>query len=110
MAAAIFIFDPLKDPFKEVASAGAALRDARDRLKHARDEIIQWRSGDGSSAAHYALLQSKSSFEAGGYADANTATKAAFDELDSMISKLLTDASVSSILAAVDQFCAKYGV
>lgn len=110
MAAGIFLCDPLAQPIAEVLSAGRQIRDARNRLKNVRDVLTQFRSGDGSSAAHYALLQSKCSFVAGGYADANTATKAAYDELDSMISKLLTDASVSSVLTAVDQFCAKYGI
>lgn len=110
MAADILIYDPIAQPIAEVVSAARALRDARDRLKHARDVLIRYRSGDGSSAAHYAILQSKCSFQAGGYADANTATKAAFDEIDSAIGKLTTDASVSAVLTALDQLCAKLGV
>ncbi len=85
-------------------------RDARDRLKHVRDVLIRYRTGDGSLASHYALLQAKCSFQASGYADANTATKAAFDELDSLVGKVTTDASVSAVLTACDQCCAKFGV
>lgn len=110
MAADIITGDPVAQPLAEIISAARALRDARDRLSHARSVLIRYRSGDGSSASHYALLQVKCSIAAGGYADANTATKALFDELDSCISKLTSDASTSAVLAAVDQLCAKLGV
>lgn len=109
MAADIILFDPLAQPAAEILAAARAVRDARDRLKRARDVLIRYRSGDGSSAAHYSLLQTKCSVQAGGYADANAAAKALFDELDSCIYKLTTDASVSAVLTAVDQLCAKLG-
>lgn len=110
MAADIFLYDPLALPIAEALSAIRQIRDGRDRLKHVRDVMIRYRSGDGSSSSHYALLATKCSFQTGGYADANTATKAAFDELDSAIGKLTTDVSVSAVLTAVDQCCAKYGI
>jgi hypothetical protein len=110
MAADIFLFDPLAQPVAEILSGARAIRDARDRLQHARDVLIRYRSGDGSLASHYALFATKCSVQAGGYADANTAAKAIFDELDSMISKLLTDASVSAVFTAANQLCAKLGV
>jgi hypothetical protein len=94
----------------EVVSAARQLRDARDRLHRSRDVLINYRTGDGSNPADYALLQVKCNVQAGGYADANTATKALFDELDSCISKLISDASVTAVLTAVDQLCAKLGV
>lgn len=110
MAADIIIGDPIAQPLAEIVSAARAVRDARDRLLHVRDVLIRYRTGDGSSASHYAILQSKCSIQAGGYADANTATKALFDELDSCISKLTTDASVSAVFTAANQLCAKLGV
>lgn len=110
MAADIILMDPLAQPAAEIVSAARAVRDARDRLQHARDVLIRYRTGDGSSASHYAILQTKCSVQAGGYADANTATKALFDELDSCISKLTTDAATSAVLTAVNQLCAKLGV
>lgn len=110
MAADNLIFDPLASPITEVVSALRAFRDSRDRLTHIRDAIIRFRTGDGTTAIQYALLQSKCSFQAGGYADANTAAKAAFDELDSLVGKVTTDAPVSAVLTALNQCCAKFGV
>jgi hypothetical protein len=110
MAADIFLYDPLAQPIAEVVSAARQLRDARDRLKHARDVLIRFRTGTGSLTSDYALFQSRCSIQAGGYADANTAAKALFDELDADINKLLSNSSVTGVLDSVDQLCAKLGV
>lgn len=110
MAADVFQYDPLTQPARDAADALRAFRDARDKLKHVRDTMIRYRSGDGSLPAHYALLQTKCSVQAGGYADANTATKALFDELDTLVVKVATDGATSNVLTAGDQCCAKFGV
>lgn len=112
MAADIIQFDRSKLPMSEVFSAVQSLRDARDRLKRVRDAITHYRNGadNGADSSNYALLTAANSFAAGGYATANDAARAAFLEIDSLLAKLTTDASVSSVMTAVDQCCAKFGV
>ena len=61
----------------------------------------QMLDGDGSQAAHFTYFVSKF-----GFAD-TAGAKAAWDELNSMMAKLNTDGSVSSVNAAVKQIIAK---
>ena len=110
MAAQIIQYDPTKQPVADAVAAMRQIRDARERLKRARDVMIRFRDGDGSVASHYDLLATACAYVAGDYADANTSAKASFDEIDSCISKLTTDGSITDMLAAVDQCCAKHGV
>ncbi len=86
------------------------LREARQILIDARSVMLQFRDGDGSQAAHYDQLAAAGDFTAGDYADANAAAKASFDEVDSLHAKITTDASVSSVMTAISQACAKHGV
>lgn len=63
--------------------------------------IGQMRDGDGSQASHFDYAVEKFGF------DDNVAAKACFDELGSVLAKLNTDASTSSVASAISQFIAK---
>lgn len=65
------------------------------------DVMAKMLDGNGSDASHFAYFVSKFGF-------ATTAdAKAAFDELNSIMFKLNTDASVTSVNAAMKQVIAK---
>jgi hypothetical protein len=112
MAAEIIQFDPTKQPIAEVVAALKQIREGRERLRRARDVMIRFRDGADNSGDHsnYDMLAAACSYAAGDYGTANTAARASFMEIDSCISKLTTDGSVSAVLTAVDQACAKHGV
>lgn len=57
--------------------------------------------GDGSSAAHFTEVMGRYGF------DTTTTAKAAYDELASLLAKLNTDASVTSVNAAILQLLSK---
>lgn len=87
------------------------LRDAVDELDEIRNVIeVGLKDTAGSTAAHFAAYQVESGIAAGGYADANAAAKASFDELASLAGKLTTDAEVVEVKSAIGQACAKHGV
>lgn len=75
--------------------------EADDLMKDVRDVMIQMRDGDGSQAAHYAEVTARFGF------DSDAKSKAAFEELDSALSKTSGDGSVSNVRAARDQLFAK---
>jgi hypothetical protein len=110
MAAGIIQFDRGSDAMRMKVRALQMIREGFELLRNQRLIDIQFRDGDGSQAAHYDLLAAAGDFAAGDYADANAAAKASFDELDSLYSKLATDASVTAVNAAIYQACAKHGV
>lgn len=60
--------------------------------------------GDGSSDTHFAEMVTLGIFAT------NADAKASYDELQSVNGKLTTDASVTSVQAALLQVCAKHGV
>ncbi|MEO1063758.1 MAG: hypothetical protein AAFZ07_20260 [Actinomycetota bacterium] len=86
------------------------LVEAVDGLASVEAAMVQMRDGDGISASHYDLLATEAGYAAADYADANTAAKASFDELASLLAKVNSDASVSNVRAAIDQFAAKHAV
>ncbi len=110
MAAGIIQFDRNADVMRPVVRFLQMVREAREGLKNALAVMTQHRDGDGSQAVHYDLLALAGDFSAGDYATADAAAKASYDELASLNAKLTTNASVSDVLAAVDQACAKHGV
>ena len=94
--------------FNDNSKYGAMLRklltfieQGDDLFVDVRDVMIQMRDGDGSSAAHYALVQQYFGFEN------DAAAKAAFEELDSAFAKTSGNGSVSNVRAARDQLLAK---
>jgi hypothetical protein len=105
MAAAIIQFDRNTEPMRTVIRALQMIRDGYEALQHARATEIQFIDGTTDTASHFALLAGAGSFQAGGYADANTAAMQSFAEIDSLYSVLTSQA-----LAAINQACAKHGV
>jgi len=94
--------------FNDQITHGRKLRSAITKLEEGRRElgdIISTLSlminGDGSSITHFDYMTTKL-----GTAD-NTASKGIWDELNSAYSKINTDASVSSVLAALNQLSNK---
>ena len=81
--------------------AHECLDNAMRWLVDERDAMIQMRDGDGSQDAHYVLVKTLYGF--GSDADA----RSAFLELDSVLAKLTTDGSVSSVNAAIKQFLSR---
>jgi hypothetical protein len=65
--------------------------------------MAQMIDGDGSQAAHFTYVTTKFGF------DSDAKSKAAWDELQSLASKFNTDASVSSVKAALAQAFARFG-
>lgn len=94
--------------YRDLVRFGQMLREGVDGLARVRARMLQMRDGDGTSAAHYDVMAAEAGYTANDYADANTAAKASFDELDSLLSKVNTDNNVSFVRAAIDQFCAKH--
>ena len=60
--------------------------------------------GDGTSDTHFTEMVTL------GIYDNTTDAKASYDELQSVNAKLTTDASVTSVDAALKQVCAKHGI
>lgn len=108
MAANYIELDRTTEIGRRLSRYGQMLREAVDGLAQTRAAMIQMRDGDGSQAAHYDVLAAEAGYVANDYADANTAARASFLELDSLLSKVNTDAEVSFVRAALDQFCAKH--
>lgn len=110
MAASIILYDRNTEAMRPVARYLQMLKEARDGLVAQRAVMLGYRDNDGSSAADYDLLAVAGDFRIGDYASANAAAKASFEEIDSLTYKLTTNASVTDVLAALDQCCAKHGV
>lgn len=110
MAANHIELDKSTDVGRQLTRGFQMVREAKETLVHVRDVMIQMRDGDGSQASHYDVLAAEAGYVANDYADANAAAKASFDELDSLLSKINSDASVSNVLAAINQACAKHGI
>lgn len=110
MAANYIEMDKTTDFGRNLARGGQLIIEGLELLVKARDNMIQARDGDGSSAAHYDVLAAEAGYVANDYADANAAAKASFDELDSLVGKLNTDGSVSNVRAAIYQFAAKHNL
>ena len=110
MAANIFLFDRQKDLMRDTVRALGMIRQGVLLLQASRAVWIQSRDGDGSQDAHYDLTATLGGFQPGDYATANAACRASFLEIDSLYSKVGTNAPVSDVLAAIEQACAKHSV
>lgn len=78
------------------------LEDGHDRLNELIAAMALMIDGDGSQAAHFTYITTKF-----GYAS-DAISKSAWEELNSLASKFNTDASVSSVKAAIAQALAKF--
>lgn len=110
MAANYIKFDRNRDLTRSLVTGLQQIRNGMLALEQARAIYLQTRDGDGSQALHYDLVASQGGYEALDYADANAAAKASFEEMDSLYSKVGTDAAVSNVRAAILQACAKHGI
>jgi hypothetical protein len=112
MAATIILFDRSKQPVAEAVAALTLLREGRERLKRVRDAMAGYRNGadNGADPTNYALLTSAGAFTAGGYATADAAARQFFLQVDTILAKMLTNASVTGVLDSVDQTCAMAGI
>lgn len=93
-----------------VKQALRAIREGRAILGQELAAAAQMIDGNGSEASHFDLLANKRGYVANDYADANTAAKAAYDELSSLHFKMTSNSSITDMAAALDQACAKFGV
>lgn len=110
MAANFIDYDKATDVGRMITRGLQMVREGRQVLLDARAIMIQMRDGDGSQAAHYDLLRTEAGYAAGDYSTADAAAKASFDEIDSLLGKIATDAEVSFVSAAIAQACAKHGI
>jgi phosphoribosylformylglycinamidine (FGAM) synthase-like amidotransferase family enzyme len=110
MAAGIILHNRSSEAMRDATRAVQMIRDAVDLLRNQRAKMIQYCDGATNAAANWDRLAAAGGFEAGDYADANTAAMEAFNELDSLYSKLSVDTSVSSVNAAILQAPAKLGL
>ena len=98
MAAAHLSFDDRDNKYGEMLRRMLDLSEQGDDLMaDVRDVMIQMRDGDGSQAAHYAIVTTAFGFPT------DAISKAAFEELDSAYSKTSGNGSVSNVRAARDQ-------
>ena len=97
-----YVFDRTQPAGFRLGRAFEALETARQGLIAERDTMIQMLDGDGSSAAHFTAHVA-----AYGFTDTANA-KAAYEELGALVGKLDTDASVSSVKAAIGQALARF--
>ena len=78
------------------------LEDGLDRLNEIKATMQLMIDGDGSSDTHFAYMQEKFGFAS------NADAKACWDELNSVLFKLNTNDSVTSVNAAMLQAFAKF--
>lgn len=95
-------FNPASSHGGPLKDAITSFNDGLDQLNELFATMTQMKDGDGSQASHFDYAVAKF-----GFTD-NVAAKAAYDELNSVLAKLNTDASVSNVNAAINQMIAKF--
>lgn len=106
-------FNPNMTHGRLLRSLLTSVETSDDQFADVRDAMIQMRSGDGSSDAHYDEVVRRFGFQdydsTQGTPNATQLAKAraAFEELDSAYSKTSGNGSVSNVQAARAQFVAK---
>lgn len=102
--AALFIECNINHPVVRQAIRGAQLlREAESQLAAALAGMSAMKDGDGTSSDHFVLLATECELVANGYADANTAAKALYDETNSVAG------NATAGIAAAKQLCAYLG-
>lgn len=94
-------FDDQKQHGRYLRRSLQMLEEGREQLIKTKDVMQTMINGDGSSSTHFPEVTSRF-----GFTDDATA-KAAWDEINSALSKLTTDASVTSVQAALLQLFSK---
>ncbi len=102
MAVGHIQYNPNLPHSAQFRSALSQFEDAFDHLNELRATMALMIDGDGSSANHFSYMTGKF-----GFLD-DAGAKAAWEELNSMLAKLNTDASVSSVNAALLQAFNKF--
>ena len=102
MATTNFYIDTSKPHGAQLRSHLNALERGFDGLNDVLANIPHMIDGDGSDSAHFSEVTTRY-----GFVD-NDRSKAAWEELQSVMAKLNTDASVSSVNAAILQAFAKF--
>ena len=77
------------------------LNNGFDDLNEVLDNMLHMIDGDGTSETHFTEVTARYGFVS------NTAAKSGWDELNSVMFKLNTDTSVTSVNAAIKQILAK---
>ncbi len=109
MAAAFIESDPTKNA--RVHQALRAIREGRAILGQEIAAAIQKRDGDGSQAAHYDVYAAKMGYVANDFVSVEAASKAGFDEMNSLYIILTKPTGQGDAAgAALDNACAKFGV
>lgn len=109
MAAAYIESDDTKNA--RVKQALRAIREGRAILGQELACAVKMIDGDTTQAAQFDVFAAKKGYVANDYADANTAAKAAYDELNSLYTILTKPSGQGDAAgAALDQACAKLGV
>lgn len=102
--AANFIEANLNHPVVRHALRGSQLiREAEAELAAAIAGMNAMKDGDGSQAAHFALMSTECEVAQNGYASANAASKALYDETNSV------NGNAAAGIAAAKQLCAYLG-
>lgn len=96
-------FDETKKHGRELRAALQWLEEGYEALSDLKTVMTHMIDGDGSSATHFAVVTSRF-----GFTD-NNVSKAAWDEINSLLGKLNTDGSVTFVNAALLQVFAKFG-
>lgn len=85
-----------------VRAALNKLEDGRDELATTLDTLTRMIDGDGSQASHFTYMTAKCGFAS------DAVAKSAYEELQSLNSKFVTNANVADVMAAMDQAFAKF--
>lgn len=104
MAANFIEVNKQHDVIRQAIRGAQLLRDAEQHLASALAGMAALKDGDGSQASHFDLLASECEVLANDYADANTAAKALYDEVNSVAG------NAAAGIAAAKQLCAYLGV
>lgn len=111
MPANLIKFDKEKDLMRPMVRGLQQIRQGLEELRHWSAAMVQSAdNNDTSNAANFTLAVSEGGYQQAGYASANAAAKASYDEVSSLLGKLDTDASVNTVRTAIFQACAKHGI
>lgn len=104
MAANFIEANKQHDVIRQAIRGAQLLREAESSLAAALAGMAALKDGDGSQASHFALLTAECEVQQNGYASANAAAKALYDETNSVAG------NAAAGIAAAKQLCAYLGV
>lgn len=92
------------DVIRQAIRGAQLMREAEAQIKAALAGMAAMKDGDGSQAAHFALMATECEIQQNGYASANAAAMQLFNETNSV------DGNSAAGIAAAKQLCAYLGV